>query len=49
MRRVDEVIAAVAESGVMTRSLARAVALPKEGEMDPRGESELRKGVMAWD
>jgi hypothetical protein len=38
MKRVDEVIAAVAESGVITRSLARAVELPKESEMDPRGE-----------
>ncbi|GFZ48682.1 hypothetical protein JCM24511_06431 [Saitozyma sp. JCM 24511] len=36
MKRVDEVIAAVAESGVITRSLARAVELPKESEMDPR-------------
>lgn len=38
MKRVDEVIAAVAESGVITRSLARAAELPKESEMDPRGE-----------
>lgn len=36
LRRVDDVIAAVAESGVQSRSLERALALPKEGEMKPR-------------
>ena len=38
LRRVDDVIAAVAESGVETRSLSRAVALPKEHEMEARGQ-----------
>lgn len=38
LRRVDDVIAAVAESGVETRSLSRAMALPKESEMESRGE-----------
>jgi hypothetical protein len=37
LRRVDDVIAAVAESGVETRSLSRAIALPKEHEMEARG------------
>lgn len=37
LRRVDDVIAAVAESGVETRSLSRAIALPKESEMAARG------------
>ncbi|KAL7418417.1 hypothetical protein Q5752_006875 [Cryptotrichosporon argae] len=36
LRLVDDVIAAVAASGVETRSLARAAALPTEGEMLPR-------------
>jgi hypothetical protein len=38
LRRVDDVIAAVAESGVETRSLSRAIALPKEHEMEARGQ-----------
>lgn len=36
LRRVDDVIAAVAESGVQTRSLERAQALPTEAEMKPK-------------
>ena len=48
LRRVDDVIAAVAESGVETRSLSRAVALPKEHEMEARGElSEPRRQSLA--
>lgn len=35
LKAVDEVIAAVASSGVQTRSLARAMALPTEAEMSP--------------
>ena len=42
LRRVDDVIAAVAESGVETRSLSRALALPKEHEMEARGGSRPR-------
>jgi hypothetical protein len=41
LRRVDDVIAAVAESGVETRSLSRAIALPKEHEMEARGQQFL--------
>lgn len=41
LRRVDDVIAAVAESGVETRSLSRAIALPKEHEMEARGKRIL--------
>lgn len=37
LRRVDDVIAAVAESGVELKSLNKALALPKENEMKPRG------------
>ena len=40
LRRVDDVIAAVAESGVETRSLSRAIALPKEHEMEARGQHQ---------
>ncbi|RSH78119.1 uncharacterized protein EHS24_002575 [Apiotrichum porosum] len=36
LRRVDDVIAAVAESGVELKSLNKALALPKENEMKPR-------------
>lgn len=35
-------IAAVAASGVQTESLTKALELPKESEMDPRGMSSLR-------
>lgn len=45
LRRVDDVIAAVAESGVETRSLSRAVALPKEHEMEPKGKSSCTSRV----
>jgi hypothetical protein len=37
LKAVDSVIAAVAESGVQTRSLMKALALPTEAEMEPRG------------
>ena len=37
LKAVDSVIAAVAESGVQTRSLEVAKALPKEHEMSPKG------------
>jgi hypothetical protein len=37
LRRVDEVIAAISESRVQTRSLERAAALPTEQEMLARG------------
>ncbi|KAK4684478.1 hypothetical protein P7C73_g5698, partial [Tremellales sp. Uapishka_1] len=36
LRRVDDVIDAVAASGVETRSLVKALSLPKEYEMVPR-------------
>lgn len=38
LQRVDSVIAAVAESGVQTKSLVKCLSLPKESEMAPRGE-----------
>jgi hypothetical protein len=38
LQRVDSVIAAVAESGMQTKSLVRCLAMPKESEMAPRGE-----------
>lgn len=38
LKRVDSVIAAVAESGVKCRSLDVAMSLPKENEMLPKGE-----------
>jgi hypothetical protein len=37
MRAVDDVIAAVAESGINCRPIREAVALPKTHEMSPRG------------
>lgn len=36
LQRVDSVIAAVADSGVQSRSLQRALALPTEQEMNPK-------------
>ncbi|WVR07659.1 hypothetical protein IAU60_004701 [Kwoniella sp. DSM 27419] len=36
MKVVDSVIAAVAESGVTTRSLVKALDLPTEAEMSPK-------------
>ncbi|RXK40528.1 50S small subunit ribosomal protein L31 [Tremella mesenterica] len=36
LKAVDSVISAVEESGVQTRSLVKALELPKEGEMNPR-------------
>lgn len=38
LKRVDSVIAAVAESGVECRALSRALELPKESEMAAKGE-----------
>nr|XP_019044150.1 50S small subunit ribosomal protein L31 [Kwoniella bestiolae CBS 10118]OCF23080.1 50S small subunit ribosomal protein L31 [Kwoniella bestiolae CBS 10118] len=38
LKQVDSVISAVAQSGITTRSLERALALPMESEMNPRGE-----------
>ncbi|AAW45544.1 hypothetical protein CNBH2050 [Cryptococcus deneoformans B-3501A] len=38
LKRVDDVISMVAESGVTTRSLVKALALPTEAEMSPRGK-----------
>jgi hypothetical protein len=38
LKRVDSVIAAVAESGVECRALTRALELPKESEMPAKGE-----------
>lgn len=38
LKRVDSVIAAVAESGVECRALSRALELPKESEMLAKGE-----------
>lgn len=37
LKRVDSVIAAVAESGIECRALARALELPKESEMPAKG------------
>lgn len=42
LKRVDDVIAAVAESGVECRALTQALALPKESEMAARGECGVR-------
>ncbi|WVW86163.1 hypothetical protein I302_108204 [Kwoniella bestiolae CBS 10118] len=36
LKQVDSVISAVAQSGITTRSLERALALPMESEMNPR-------------
>ncbi|KAI9634082.1 mitochondrial ribosomal protein L31-domain-containing protein [Dioszegia hungarica] len=36
LKAVDRVIAAVAESGVQTRSLVKALALPTESDMEAR-------------
>ncbi|OXC70805.1 hypothetical protein AYX13_00788 [Cryptococcus neoformans] len=36
LKRVDDVISMVAESGVTTRNLVKALALPTEAEMNPR-------------
>ena len=47
LRRVDDVIAAVAESGVEIRALTEAKALPKEHEMVPKGECPRPTGVMS--
>lgn len=37
MKAVDDVIAAVAASGIECRAIEQAVALPKTHEMSPRG------------
>jgi len=37
MKAVDDVIAAVASSGIECRAIDQAVALPKTHEMSPRG------------
>ena len=39
LKDVDSVIAAVAETQTSTKSLTRALELPTESEMVPRGES----------
>ncbi|WWD19654.1 hypothetical protein CI109_104116 [Kwoniella shandongensis] len=48
LRQVDSVISAVAESGVTTRSLVKALELPTEEEMDPKNKyttfSKYHKG-----
>ncbi|KAK8853238.1 hypothetical protein IAR55_003940 [Kwoniella newhampshirensis] len=48
LRQVDSVISAVAESGVMTRSLVKALDLPTEQEMKPNDKyttfSKYHKG-----
>ncbi|WVO18536.1 hypothetical protein L204_106255 [Cryptococcus depauperatus] len=36
LKNVDEVITMIADSGISTRSLTKAVALPTEAEMVPR-------------
>ena len=43
LRRVDNVIACVAESGVKFANLDRALELPKESEMKPRGECDFER------
>ncbi|KIY35020.1 50S small subunit ribosomal protein L31 [Cryptococcus gattii E566] len=43
LKRVDDVISMVAESGVTTRSLVKALALPTEAEMSPRGQKRGRE------
>ncbi|KAE8539368.1 hypothetical protein D1P53_004468 [Cryptococcus gattii VGV] len=43
LKRVDDVISMVAESGVTTRSLVKALALPTEAEMSPRGGVRTRR------
>jgi hypothetical protein len=45
LRQVDDVIAAVADSGVETRSLGKALMLPKADEMEARGGSAVVCGL----
>ncbi|ODN94771.1 50S small subunit ribosomal protein L31 [Cryptococcus wingfieldii CBS 7118] len=45
LRRVDDVISMVSESGVVTKSLVKALELPTEAEMPPKGESVFESQV----
>jgi hypothetical protein len=38
LKMVDSVIACIAETGVTGKNIEKALALPKEHEMAPRGE-----------